>query len=221
MEISELLKSAMAQNASDLHIKVGSPPIMRINGKLILASENKVSQEDSLKIASSVMSPGQREIFKNKNDIDLAYSLPGLGRFRCNVFVQRGAVGLVFRVIPMRIPTIEELQLPDVLKKIALEPRGLILVTGTTGSGKSTTLAAMIDYINTNRTNNIVTIEDPIEYLHRDKSSIINQREVGNDTESFSKALRAALRQDPDVILVVQPEDFQQPVEFFQVECGE
>jgi len=174
-----------------------------------MASANKVSQEDALKIAFSVMSPAQREIFKKKNDLDLAYSIPGLGRFRCNAFVQRGAVGIVFRVIPMRIPTIEELQLPDVLKKIALEPRGLILVTGTTGSGKSTTLAAMIDYINTNRTNNIVTIEDPIEYLHRDKSSIINQREVGNDTESFSKALRAALRQDPDVILVGEMRDFE------------
>ena len=210
MEVNELLKSAMAQNASDLHIKVGSPPIMRVNGELApMASANKVSQEDALKIAFSVMSPAQREIFKKKNDLDLAYSIPGLGRFRCNAFVQRGAVGIVFRVIPMRIPTIEELQLPDVLKKIALEPRGLILVTGTTGSGKSTTLAAMIDYINTNRTNNIVTIEDPIEYLHRDKSSIINQREVGNDTESFSKALRAALRQDPDVILVGEMRDFE------------
>ena len=209
-QINKLLKTAMAQNASDVHIKVGSPPIMRVNGELApMASANKISQEDALKIAFSVMSPGQREIFKKKNDIDLAYSIPGLGRFRCNAFVQRGAVGIVFRVIPMRIPTIEELQLPDVLKKIALESRGLILVTGTTGSGKSTTLAAMIDYINTNRTNNIVTIEDPIEYLHRDKSSIINQREVGNDTESFSKALRAALRQDPDVILVGEMRDFE------------
>ena len=135
--------------------------------------------------------------------------MPGLGRFRCNVFIQRGAVGMVFRVIPVKIPTIEELQLPEVLKKIAMEARGLILVTGTTGSGKSTTLASMIDYINTNRTNNIITIEDPIEFLHRDKRSIINQREVGTDTESFSKALRAALRQDPDVILVGEMRDFE------------
>ncbi len=136
----------------------------------------------------SVMTPGQADIFKRKNDMDLAYSVPGLGRFRCNIFMQRGTVGLVFRVIPMRIPTIEELLLPEVIKKIAMEQRGLILVTGTTGSGKSTTLASMIDLINSTRTEHIMTIEDPIEYLHRDKKSIINQREIGNDTESFSKA---------------------------------
>jgi twitching motility protein PilT len=135
--------------------------------------------------------------------------LPGLGRFRCNIFIQRGTIGLVFRVIPMRIPSIEELLLPDIIKKISLEPRGLILVTGTTGSGKSTTLAAMIDNVNSNKTEHIMTIEDPIEYLHRDKRSIVNQREIGNDTESFSKALRAALRQDPDVILVGEMRDFE------------
>lgn len=210
METNELLKVAVSQGASDLHIKVGSTPILRVDGELMpMTSMPKLSQEDALKLAFSVMSPGQREIFKKKNDLDLAYSVPGLGRFRCNVFIQRGAVGMVFRVIPVKIPTIEELQLPEVLKKIAMEPRGLILVTGTTGSGKSTTLASMIDYINTNRTNNIVTIEDPIEFLHRDKRSIINQREVGTDTESFSKALRAALRQDPDVILVGEMRDFE------------
>lgn len=210
METNELLKVAVSQGASDLHIKVGSTPILRVDGELMpMTSMPKLSQEDALKLAFSVMSPGQREIFKKKNDIDLAYSVPGLGRFRCNVFIQRGAVGMVFRVIPVKIPTIEELQLPEVLKKIAMEPRGLILVTGTTGSGKSTTLASMIDYINTNRTNNIITIEDPIEFLHRDKRSIINQREVGTDTESFSKALRAALRQDPDVILVGEMRDFE------------
>ena len=210
METNELLKVAVSQGASDLHIKVGSTPIIRVDGELMpMTSMPKLSQEDALKLAFSVMSPGQREIFKKKNDIDLAYSVPGLGRFRCNVFIQRGAVGMVFRVIPVKIPTIEELQLPEVLKKIAMEARGLILVTGTTGSGKSTTLASMIDYINTNRTNNIITIEDPIEFLHRDKRSIINQREVGTDTESFSKALRAALRQDPDVILVGEMRDFE------------
>ncbi len=210
METNELLKVAVSQGASDLHIKVGSTPIVRVDGELMpMTSMPKLSQEDALKLAFSVMSPGQREIFKKKNDIDLAYSVPGLGRFRCNVFIQRGAVGMVFRVIPVKIPTIEDLQLPEVLKKIAMEARGLILVTGTTGSGKSTTLASMIDYINTNRTNNIITIEDPIEFLHRDKRSIINQREVGTDTESFSKALRAALRQDPDVILVGEMRDFE------------
>lgn len=210
METNELLKLAVSQGASDLHIKVGSTPIIRLDGELMpMTSMPKLSQEDALKLAFSVMSPGQREIFKKKNDMDLAYSVPGLGRFRCNVFIQRGAVGMVFRVIPVKIPTIEELQLPEVLKKIAMEARGLILVTGTTGSGKSTTLASMIDYININRTNNIITIEDPIEFLHRDKRSIINQREVGTDTESFSKALRAALRQDPDVILVGEMRDFE------------
>ena len=210
METNELLKVAVSEGASDLHIKVGSTPIIRVDGELMpMTSMPKLSQEDALKLAFSVISPGQREIFKKKNDIDLAYSVPGLGRFRCNVFIQRGAVGMVFRVIPVKIPTIEELQLPEVLKKIAMEARGLILVTGTTGSGKSTTLASMIDYININRTNNIITIEDPIEFLHRDKRSIINQREVGTDTESFSKALRAALRQDPDVILVGEMRDFE------------
>lgn len=210
MEINELLKNAHAMGASDLHLKVGSHPVLRINGALDpLSTANRLSQDDTLKIAFTVMSPGQREIFKKRNDIDLAYSIPGLGRFRCNIFVQRGTIGLVFRLIPMKIPTFEDLLLPDVLKKVALEPRGLILVTGTTGSGKSTTLAAMIDHINANRTDNIITIEDPIEYLHRDKRSIVNQREIGSDTESFGKALRAALRQDPDVILVGEMRDFE------------
>src|SRR4030066_1654345 len=210
MDINELLKTAHSLNASDLHIKVGSPPIVRIYGELTpITSEKRVTQEDAMNIASSVMTPGQSEIFKKKNDIDLAYSLPGLGRFRCNIYIQRGTIGIVFRVIPMRIPTIDELHLPEVIKKISMERRGLILVTGTTGSGKSTTLAAMIDLINTMRTEHIMTIEDPIEYLHRDKKSIVNQREIGSDTESFSKALRQALRQAPDVILVGEMRDFE------------
>jgi len=210
MDINELLRKANANEASDLHIKVGSPPILRIYGELTtLSSEKKISHEDATKIAQAVMSQAQADLFKRKNDMDLAYSVPGLGRFRCNIFMQRGTVGLVFRVIPMRIPTIEELVLPEVIKKIAMEQRGLILVTGTTGSGKSTTLASMIDLINSTRTEHIMTIEDPIEYLHRDKKSIINQREIGNDTESFSKALRQALRQDPDVILVGEMRDFE------------
>lgn len=210
MEINELLKKANLLHASDLHIKVGSPPIVRIYGQLSpLPSEKRISQEDAIKIAFSVMTPGQGEAFKKKNDIDLAYSVPGLGRFRCSIFIQRGTIGLVFRVIPMKIPSIEELNLPEVIKKISMEQRGLILVTGTTGSGKSTTLASMIDLINASRTEHIVTIEDPIEYLHRDKKSIINQREIGSDTESFSKALRQSLRQDPDVILVGEMRDFE------------
>lgn len=210
MEINELLKKAVSQNASDLHIKVGSPPIMRITGELVhMESEERVSQQEATKLALSVMNPGQREIFKKNNEIDLAYGVPGLGRFRCNIFIQRGTIGLVFRVIPMRIPSVEELNLPPILHKIAMEERGLVLVTGTTGSGKSTTLATMIDYINMSKTCNIITIEDPIEFLHRDKKSIINQREIGSDTESFGKALRSALRQDPDVILVGEMRDFE------------
>jgi len=210
MEIKELLKEAYKRGASDLHIKVGSPPVLRIAGDLIpMQNLPRVTQEDVIKIVSTVMTPTQREIFKRRHDLDFAYSVPGLGRFRCNCFVQRGSIGFVFRVIPVKIPTIEELKLPSVLKKIALEPRGLILVTGVTGSGKSTTLAAMINHINENRRYNIITIEDPIEYLHRDKKSIINQREIGSDTESFAKALRSALRQDPDVILVGEMRDFE------------
>jgi twitching motility protein PilT len=210
MDINELLKIAYSLNASDLHIKVGSQPIIRVYGELTpLTSESRVSQEDAMNIAFSIMTPQQSEIFKEKKDIDLAYSIPGLGRFRCNIFVQRGTIGIVFRVIQTKIPTIDELHLPDILKKISMEQRGLILVTGTTGSGKSTTLAAMIDLINTNRTEHIMTIEDPIEYLHRDKKSIVNQREIGGDAESFSKALRQSLRQDPDVVLVGEMRDFE------------
>lgn len=210
MELSELLKTAMQHGASDVHLKVGSTPVLRISGELVpLTSEPKLTQPDAIKIASAVMSPSQFESFKKKNDADVAYSLPGLGRFRCNLYVQRGTIGLVIRIIPFKTPTLEETNLPEVLKKIAMEERGLVLVTGATGSGKSTTLAAMVDYINMSKTRNIVTIEDPIEYLHRDKKSIISQREVGNDTESFSGALRSALRQDPDVILVGEMRDYE------------
>ena len=210
MDINDLLKKANTLDASDLHIKVGSPPILRIYGELApLTSEKRVTNEDAVKIATTVMSASQTETFKRKNDIDLAYSVPGLGRFRCNIFMQRGTIGIVFRVIQMKIPTIDELNLPEVIKKLSMEQRGLILVTGTTGSGKSTTLASMIDLINTSRTEHIMTIEDPIEYLHRDKKSIVNQREIGSDTESFSKALRQALRQDPDIILVGEMRDFE------------
>jgi len=210
MDIIELLKKACSSGASDLHIKVGSPPIMRIHGELTpLTSEPRVSTEEALKIAFTVMTSELREAFKRDRDVDFAYSAPGASRFRCNVFIQRGTVGIVFRVIPMKIPTIDELLLPDIIKKIAIEERGLILVTGTTGSGKTTTLAAMIDLINSTRTEHILTIEDPIEYVHRDKRSIVNQREIGSDAESFSKTLRQALRQDPDVILVGEMRDFE------------
>jgi twitching motility protein PilT len=210
MNLNDLLKLTFEKRASDLHIKVGVPPILRIDGKLApLETEKRLTQEDALAIAFGIMNAAQKTKFKEKNELDMAYAVPGLGRFRVNVFQQRGSVGMVFRQVPMKILNFEELMLPTVLVKVAQEQRGLILVTGTTGSGKSTTLASMIDYINTSRTANIVTIEDPIEFLHRDKKSIVNQREIGNDTFSFSDALRSALRQDPDVILVGEMRDFE------------
>jgi len=210
MNLNDLLKATFEKRASDLHLKVGVPPILRIDGRLSpIETEKRTTQEDALTIALSIMNPAQKARFKEKNELDMAYAVPGLGRFRVNVFQQRGSVGMVFRQVPGKILTFEDLMLPTVLQKIANEQRGLILVTGTTGSGKSTTLAAMIDYINTSRTANIITIEDPIEFLHRDKKSIVNQREIGSDTFSFSDALRSALRQDPDVILVGEMRDFE------------
>lgn len=210
IDVNALLKKAAQMKASDLHIKAGNQPIVRVDGKIIpLQDEKRLSPEDTLNLAKSITKDYQWEKFEKTHDIDIGYSVPGLARFRCNLFIQRGSVGIVFRIVSMEILDIEELMLPVVLRKISLEPRGLILVTGTTGSGKSTTLASMVDYININKTRNIITIEDPIEFLHRDKKSIISQREIGHDTESFSKALRAALRQDPDVILVGEMRDFE------------
>jgi twitching motility protein PilT len=210
MHINDLLKIATERKASDLHLKVGSYPVIRVSGHLMALTElSRLSQEDTIAMAFSIMSGRQKQKFKDHFEIDLAYSVPGLGRFRVNIFQQRGTVGLVLRVIPSKILTTEELVLPPVLKTIADERRGLILVTGTTGSGKSTSLAAMIDYINTTRTEHIMTIEDPIEFLHRDKKSLVNQREVEVDTKSFAAALRSALRQDPDVILVGEMRDYE------------
>lgn len=207
MQVNELLAAMVKSGASDLHFKVGSPPLMRINGQLIPAKYHKLGQSDTESIANALMNEEQRAKFEKKNDLDISYSVPKLARFRCNIFSQRGSVAVVLRIIPMRIPSIEELGLPQVLKKMALEPRGMILVTGVTGSGKSSTLAAMINLINHSRRAHILTIEDPIEFLYSDKYSSINQREVGLDTESFPMALRAALRQDPDVILVGEMRD--------------
>ncbi|HKQ96640.1 MAG TPA: type IV pilus twitching motility protein PilT [Candidatus Polarisedimenticolia bacterium] len=201
---------ATERKASDLHLKVGSYPVVRVSGHLMALSElTRLTQEDTIAMAFSIMSGRQKQKFKDHFEIDLAYSVPGLGRFRVNIFQQRGTVGLVLRVIPSKILTTEELMVPPVLKTIADERRGLILVTGTTGSGKSTTLAAMIDYINSTRTEHVMTIEDPIEFLHRDKKSLVNQREVEVDTKGFSTALRSALRQDPDVILVGEMRDYE------------
>ena len=210
MHVNELLKGAVEKGASDLHLKVGSYPMVRIHGHLVPLNEDKqLDHEELVEMAASIMSTAQRQKFKDAQEVDLAYSVAGLGRFRCNVFQQRGTVGLVLRVIPVKIMTVRELGLPMVLEKICNEQRGLILCTGTTGSGKSTTLAAMIDFINAQRTEHIITIEDPIEFLHRDKKSIVNQREVEVDTRSFAAALRSALRQDPDVILVGEMRDYE------------
>ena len=207
--VNDLLKVSVDRGASDLHLKAGSYPMMRVRGELAPLSQERLTHEDMTAILQTVMPTESREKFKEAREMDLAYSVAGLGRFRCNAFQQRGTLGMTFRVIPMRVLTIQELLLPPVLKTIAQGERGLVLVTGTTGSGKSTTLAAMIDEINTSQTVNIMTIEDPIEYLHRDKRSIICQREVGTDTASFAQALRSALRQDPDVILVGEMRDFE------------
>jgi twitching motility protein PilT len=210
MTIQTLLQTAVASGASDLHLKVGSYPMMRITGTLVVASEEKrLDRTDTEAIAQTILGPEHVEKFRKNQDVDLAYSIDGLGRFRVNVFQQRGTVGMVLRVIPTRIKTIDELNLPPVLKRIAQEERGLVLVTGTTGSGKSTTLAAMIDYINATRQAHVMTVEDPIEYLHRDNQCIVNQREISVDTQSFAHALRAALRQDPDVILVGEMRDLE------------
>src|SRR5919106_624262 len=210
MHVNDLLKIAVDSNASDLHLKVGSYPMMRVRDTLVPATEERrLEHDDMVAIANAVLPTGHREKFKDNHEVDLAYSVAGLGRFRCNSFQQRGTIGMIFRVIPMRVATIDELALPKVLKRIAADERGLVLVTGTTGSGKSTSLAAMIDYINATRTAHVITIEDPIEYLHRDNHCIINQREIGVDTRSFAYALRSALRQDPDVILVGEMRDME------------
>jgi twitching motility protein PilT len=210
MNIDDLLRIAMDRKASDLHLKVGNFPHIRIDGELVsLGEQPRISAEDMLNMAFSMMSNRQKQKFKETAELDMAYGVAGLGRFRVNVFQQRGNVGLVLRVIPTKIRVLDELYLPKIIEKICDEARGLVLVTGVTGSGKSTTLAAMIDRVNAQRPEHIITIEDPIEYLHRDKKGFINQREVEVDTSSFSTALRAALRQDPDVVLVGEMRDLE------------
>jgi twitching motility protein PilT len=210
MTIDELLRTACENKSSDLHLKVGNYPYIRVDGELRPLNQfSRVSSEDMLNMAFSIMTNRQKQKFKEQTELDMAYGVAGLGRFRVNVFQQRGNVGMVLRVIPTKIRTLEELYLPRVLDKICEEARGIVLVTGTTGSGKTTTLAAMVDRINSSRTDHIVTIEDPIEFLHRDKKGFVNQREVGVDTPNFGSALRAALRQDPDVILVGEMRDLE------------
>ncbi len=210
IKIDDLLRVATSHGASDLHLKVGAFPVMRISGELHPVDDApRLKPEDTLDMSFSMLSNRQKQRFKETSEVDIGYGVDGLGRFRANIFQQRGTVSIVLRVIPEQTTTTAELGLPPVIDKIAEERRGLILVTGATGSGKSTTLAAMIDRINSRRSGHIVTIEDPIEFLHRDKLSFITQREVDVDTRSFAEALRGALRQDPDVILVGEMRDHE------------
>ncbi|ABR49609.1 twitching motility protein [Alkaliphilus metalliredigens QYMF] len=209
MDILELLTKTVEAKASDLHITVASPPIVRINGKLVKMGEVKLMPEDTKRIVEKMMSPEQIILFHEKGELDFSYSNPGLGRFRVNAYKQRGSYSMALRVVSLIIPTMEELDLPPIITELSKKKRGLILVTGPTGSGKSTTLAAMINYMNENRSEHILTLEDPIEYLHKHNKSIVNQREIGNDSYSFSNALRAALRQDPDVVLVGEMRDLE------------
>jgi twitching motility protein PilT len=210
MELDEILTIAYKAKGSDIHIKTGLPPIVRIDGRLHpIPNAPRMSSDFVFDTANSMMNDRQRRIFEENYEVDLAYAVPGLGRFRVSAYRQRGTVAMVFRAIAIVIPTLEGLNLPPIIKKICQEERGLVLVTGTTGSGKSSTLAAMIDMINQTRTSNIITIEDPIEFLHRDNKSIISQREIGTDTHTFAAALKGALRQDPDVILVGEMRDLE------------
>jgi twitching motility protein PilT len=201
---------AMSFGASDLHLRAGSHPVIRVNGVLKpLSGATKLTQDETLEMAFSMMSNRQKHHFKEVFEVDVGYGVAGLGRFRVNIFQQRGTIGIVARVISDHIRNFEELGLPPVLETIANENRGLILLTGTTGSGKSTTLAAIVDHINANRNSHIVTIEDPIEFLHKDKESFVTQREVDVDTRNFAEALRGSLRQDPDTILVGEMRDLE------------
>src|SRR5512136_1896499 len=210
MDLNQILLEALSQEASDVHIKVGTPPIFRIHGILKIWDKVKpFDTNDVSKIAFGLMNDWQKERFIKNREVDMGYEVYGLGRFRVNVFQQRGKMRIALRIVPYQIKGLEELHLPAVLRSISLEQRGLILVTGTTGSGKSTTLASMIDIINNERNCHIITIEDPIEFIHEDKKSIVDQREIGSDTSTFSSALRVALRQDPDVILVGEMRDFE------------
>ncbi len=210
MDLTEILTVGFKGGASDIHLKVGLPPMFRIAGSLVsLRNADRLTPEAIRDMLYDIMSKRQQELLQNELEIDFAYGIGGVGRFRINAFHQRGSVGAAIRVIPMHVPTFDELRLPPVLKKIAEFQRGLILVTGTTSAGKSSTLAAMIDHINRVRTCHIITIEDPIEFLIRDRRSMINQREVNMDTFTFGKALKSALRQDPDVILLGELRDLE------------
>nr|WP_173812556.1 type IV pilus twitching motility protein PilT [Dendrosporobacter quercicolus]NSL46955.1 type IV pilus twitching motility protein PilT [Dendrosporobacter quercicolus DSM 1736]SDL70401.1 twitching motility protein PilT [Dendrosporobacter quercicolus] len=205
--IKDLLVEAVGRKASDIHITAGVPPVYRINGQLVRTNRPVLSQYDTAAMMEEIVSADQRERFLANGELDFSFAIPGVSRFRANVFRQRGAMGLALRVINEHIATLDELGHPEILKTLARLSKGLVLVTGPTGSGKSTTLAAMLDLINSERACHILTLEDPIEYLHKHKNSIVNQREIHSDTRSFAAALRAALREDPDVILVGEMRD--------------
>ena len=207
--LHQLLKAMVEKGASDLHITTGSPPQLRIDGKLVPLKTGALSPVETKQLCYSILTDAQKHKFEEENELDLSFGVKGLSRFRANVFMQRGAVAGAFRTIPFKILSFQELGLPPIVTELAKKPRGLILVTGPTGSGKSTTLASIIDKINTDRHEHIITIEDPIEYLHPHKNCIVNQREVGADTQGFKKALKHILRQDPDVVLIGEMRDLE------------
>lgn len=209
MKLNTLIREMLARGASDMHIRAGSPVVIRIDGVLIPLVDKVLSPDETMGIALTLMNEEQKDIFKKRHEIDLGYTFEDFGRFRINIFSQRGVVNMAMRFIPVKIPTIEELKLPSVIKQVAENHRGLVLVTGTTGCGKSTTLASMIDYINSTRSAHILTIEDPIEFIHHDKKSIITQRELGIDTLTYPEALKHAVRQDPNVILLGEMRDLE------------
>jgi twitching motility protein PilT len=207
--LPDLLKTTVELEGSDLHLSINSPPQVRVHGELRRLEMSDLSPADTKALAYSVLTDAQKKRFEETLELDFSFGIRGIARFRCNLFNQKGAVGAVYRQIPEKIRTFEELALPGVIAKLAERPRGLVLVTGPTGSGKSTTLAAMIDKINTERKSHILTIEDPIEYLHTHKGCLVNQREVHADTQTFSNALRAALREDPDIVLIGEMRDLE------------
>ncbi|PYY02109.1 MAG: type IV pili twitching motility protein PilT, partial [Acidobacteria bacterium] len=207
--LSDLLKKMLEMNGSDLHISTNSPPQVRVHGHLQPLDMPMLTPSETKQLAYSVLTDAQKHRFEENLELDFSFGLKGLARFRGNLFNQRGATGAVFRVIPYEIRSFQQLNLPPIVAKLCEKPRGLILITGPTGSGKSTTLAAMIDKINTERHDHIITIEDPIEFVHQNKNCLVNQREVHSDTKSFSDALRAALREDPDVVLIGEMRDLE------------
>lgn len=207
--IDYILRAGFELKASDIHLTVGVPPILRINGELKKYGKDILTPEHTEGMAKAIIPDNMWEVFKEKGELDFSYGIPKVSRFRVNTYHQRSCVALTIRIVPTRIPTIEELELPNILTKIVQKPQGLVLVTGPTGSGKSTTLASMIQYMNQTMRKHIITLEDPIEYLHKHDNSIVDQREVGFDTQNFANGLRASLRQDPDVILVGELRDFE------------